>query len=87
MTLETLSRISGLPISSLSVLERGDFETVSCETAALVEGVTKGAVTVEDFFRSWCANNMDKFTQSRAAGRRAWAEYRATRQPAKQRKK
>ena len=74
MTLARAAPLFGLPLSSLSDLERGT-ANFTLETAARIEGVTGGQVTAADLMFTFRYLHPDLFSTHRAAGRSAMAEY------------
>lgn len=76
ITLEQAAVLFAENISTLSQLERGERPTIAFDTAARIEAVTKGAVTLADLMRVHTVNHPDKFTRIRAAGRAAWSAFK-----------
>lgn len=83
MKLSELAPILGLSITTLSDLERGQ-ANVSRETVARIEGATAGQVTAADHHQAFRSNHRTIYSEHRAAGRSAMAEYRrAAKKPRK----
>lgn len=86
LTLQQVAPLLGLPVSSLSDLERGAVPNVSQKTLAQIWGMTAGAVTAADLFSTWTMSNPVIHSEHRAAGRSAMQAFRtAAKKPRKQR--
>lgn len=86
LTLQQVAPLVGLPVSSLSDLERGATPNVSQGTLSRILGVTACAVTAADLYSTWVRSNPVIHSEHRAAGRSAMQAFRtAAKKPRKQR--
>lgn len=80
LSLAEVAERFGVSIGWLSEVETGRVFP-SPERVAFIAAATRDEVTLHDHWVTWGQANMDKFKESRAAGRRAAKTYRKPAKP------